>query len=309
MIESLTEEQESQIEVYKNKWLKIGLSTEKCDRAEAEKWAAEAYKKGGYAFPKKVVWCDSPYDCCIEQLMEKESISKKEASKRLKGTSKDSKTLLSSLADDQAYGSHDSFWLGFYNYFLEVVNLECCEDLVPLMNLAENCGWWAPYDTVCFLQEKADKILFNDNEDLHCDGGAAIEYKDGFSVHALNGTVVPEWVAVTNPEKLDLKKIMKIKNVDVRAQALKRYTPERLITDGKGTVIEDKWDDEGYKLIDLSDLFETYDYAPHLLMKNASVPGLIHCEGVPAHCKTIEDALTYRSSKISNPERAPDVLT
>ena len=53
MIESLTAEQTKQLAVYRDKWLKIGLSTERADFAKAEKVLAECYKVAGLTPPKK----------------------------------------------------------------------------------------------------------------------------------------------------------------------------------------------------------------------------------------------------------------
>ncbi len=58
-IETLTPEQESLLPVYRDKWLKIGLSTESADRPLAEEGIREAYKISGLAEPR-IVWCASP---------------------------------------------------------------------------------------------------------------------------------------------------------------------------------------------------------------------------------------------------------
>ena len=43
----ITEKQKEQFKYYREKWNKIGVSTEKCDRKEAEKWLDELYKSIG----------------------------------------------------------------------------------------------------------------------------------------------------------------------------------------------------------------------------------------------------------------------
>ena len=58
-IESLTKEQEDRFQEFIDKWTKIGLSTEKANREEAEKGILMAYKTAGLKAPK-IVWCDSP---------------------------------------------------------------------------------------------------------------------------------------------------------------------------------------------------------------------------------------------------------
>ena len=54
-IESLTKEQEEQLVVYRDKWLSIGLCTEKANREMAEHGIEKAYRAVNLAKPK-VVW-------------------------------------------------------------------------------------------------------------------------------------------------------------------------------------------------------------------------------------------------------------
>ena len=60
-IDSLTDEQIASMAEIRDKWIKIGLCTDKADRPRAEAAIYEMYKKGGLEPPKKIVWCDSPF--------------------------------------------------------------------------------------------------------------------------------------------------------------------------------------------------------------------------------------------------------
>ena len=62
MIENLTSEQESKLSFYRDKWLKIGLSTESCDRTSAEKSVKEAYKVAKLEPPQIFIWMNSPLE-------------------------------------------------------------------------------------------------------------------------------------------------------------------------------------------------------------------------------------------------------
>ena len=57
MIEKLTAKQTKQLEVYRNKWVKIGLDTSRANRKAAEKACHEAYKIAGLEAPKMVFCC------------------------------------------------------------------------------------------------------------------------------------------------------------------------------------------------------------------------------------------------------------
>ena len=58
-IEKLTPEQEARLPYFRDKWKKIGLSTEPADHAKAEAAIIEAYAQKDYGVPK-FVWVDSP---------------------------------------------------------------------------------------------------------------------------------------------------------------------------------------------------------------------------------------------------------
>ena len=56
----LTEYQKEQLEVYKERGLKLGLHSGPTDRAAAEEAMKEAYKCAGYDWPGTVFWAESP---------------------------------------------------------------------------------------------------------------------------------------------------------------------------------------------------------------------------------------------------------
>jgi hypothetical protein len=60
LIEKLTPEQEALLPIVRDRWLKIGLSTEPAKREEAEEGVRLAYKTAGLAPPKFMVWLSSP---------------------------------------------------------------------------------------------------------------------------------------------------------------------------------------------------------------------------------------------------------
>ena len=60
-ITKLTLEQKEQLLVYRDKWMEIGLCTDKADRQMAENGVRAAYDTAGKQVPKKIIWCDSPF--------------------------------------------------------------------------------------------------------------------------------------------------------------------------------------------------------------------------------------------------------
>lgn len=58
MITELTSEQNDLISVYREKWLKIGLSTNSCDKTKAEDAIKRAYESVKLNPPKEIIWFD-----------------------------------------------------------------------------------------------------------------------------------------------------------------------------------------------------------------------------------------------------------
>jgi hypothetical protein len=100
---------------------------------------------------------------------------------------------------------------------------------------------------------------------------------------------------MTPESKLDLKFFQEEKNVEVRAQFIRKYGIERMKAHGKSIEKNDV-----YELIDMAPIFTRVQYAPYLFMINPST-GTIHAEGVHPDCKTIQQALNWRNKTTETP--------
>lgn len=285
IITELTPEQRAKFPEYREKWLKIGLATGPLEFEKAKEALSRCYKVAGFDPPKKFYRAKSPLDAVKKNVELNPDTDEQE---------------VTTASFRQIYGSHDASWLSFYDFMLNEVKLDCCEKLVPLMDLATCCGWVLPYREYAILQDRPVAI-HREDEQLHCDGGAAIEYSDGFSIYCLHGVRVPEWLAVTPMEELDPARLPKIDNAQVRAEFVRKVGIDRVIHKlSKGVI-----DKEGnYELHDL-DLGDE-EYRPYLKMLNPSVPDIWHVEGVAPECRTVAEALKWRNSGI---EETPEILT
>lgn len=133
---------------------------------------------------------------------------------------------------------------------------------------------------------------------------------------------VPNWLYNFPPDKLDIKRILSIKNVDVRTMAIKKLGIANLIQYGK---VIDSWENYSdnewwakseYKLIDMHDFvppiktisaktgkvlrINNIKYAPYLCMKNQTT-GEYHLEGISPDCKDLYDALKMRYKGLNLP--------
>lgn len=176
-------------------WLKIGLATGPADRVGAWEAACEAYRMAGLEPPTTQVWLDSP----LAGAMGAAELVGAGAQVRAQVRDQVRAQVVAQVWDqvwaqvraqvwaqvgDQVraqvgrcgYGQHDAGWLSFYAYFMAVTRLDCCRRLVPLMKLAECCGWWWPFEGAIIFTERPSK--------LEMKGGklVRVEYPDGFAV-------------------------------------------------------------------------------------------------------------------------------
>ena len=190
---------------------------------------------------------------------------------------------------DSVYGSQDAYWLGFYNFFLEVLNVNGVEKLIPLMDLAENCGWWIPRKNICILSEKP--VMCNLLEGvLHSEDSPAVAYKDGFCIWAINGVKVDEQI-VLHPKTQTLEQINSEENEEVKRIRIERYGWTDYLEQSEAEVLETKiirlnsnttWMES---LMQLNDIKVLCTYDPST--------GRPYALEVDPKCKTCQDAQYY----------------
>lgn len=206
MIESLTPEQEAQLPFYLEKWKKISLDTGPIDFDLCVKWAKECYKAVGLVPPDDFRRVRGPDELAwlAKELGDEHYL------------------------DSVVYGYHDSGWLSFYDYCLNVLNVTGCDQIRPLIELSKECGWWLAYDTVAMICERPTAIHFNDRNVLHCEDGPALAYASGFQTWALDGNRVTEQI-VLRPETLTVDQIHGETNADIRSIMIDRVGWPRYI--------------------------------------------------------------------------------
>jgi len=190
------------------------------------------------------------------------------------------------------YGQHDANWLGFYDYFKTVCELnEQTQKLFGIWNISQNAGWWLPHQNLCWISERHSVLHRNQAGQLHRDEGPALSYPDGFSIYALNGIrMAPEQV-LTPAEKISPDSVLQEPNADRRRELLRKVGIERMLAKLPHKSLEKRGT---YELLSIRLSDEVWD-ARYLRMVNPSV-GVFHIEGVEPTCSTVEQALNWRNS-------------
>lgn len=133
---------------------------------------------------------------------------------------------------------------------------------------------------------------------LHNDKGAAVKFSvDGWKdLYFLNGVKVPKWLVATREGDLDPRKVLELKNAEVRREFVRKVGIERICYSLKA-VVRDRVGNYELLLLFLDDNRPR----PYLKMLNPSIDTW-HVEGVPPQITTVEQALRWRNQTTEEPE-------
>ena len=313
LIKELTKEQEAQIPVYLERYLNVGLSTERCNRSLAERSIKNLFKVLDKKSPEFFIWVDSPKAALeIASIVEgfNQSIfSKKEleatestfadvskvdinSCKELldnvytKSTKAKLKEIRQSMVSSYCWGNLNAYWVGFYSYINEIVKKPIAEVAV-VDAVVKNTGSYVSFSNLVIMSDRPTSIHFDENRVLHNTEGPAVEFPDGFKVFSLDGLRVPEYVFNNVKDKINPEEILGIENVEIRAVAMKYFGIEYFLEQLNSILLEDTGN---YKLHQVN-LFGSKEIL--LEMQNPSEDKK-HYEFVDPKVRTISQALAWR---------------
>ncbi len=322
---TLTKEQTDQMEVYRNKWIKIGLCTDPADwsvvDADIRRFASLVLNRDHVI----VVHADGPIDgwirtCILQAVTEISSkvkfemgdgekakvsadrIAKNIASlkKQISHSTDESKKQYLDILDGEIVkncvsssvvwpytdGQFGAGYVAFYEFMREVVGIKY-DVLDKWLSLVKltGCG------PIWFLEKfviamDRPKTVFVKEGRLHKEGAPAMSYGDGAEIHSLNGIRCKKWMAEEDPTTWDAEKVLGVDSVDQRREVVRRYGIDRLWD--KASVI----DVDGSYQVGIIEI--TGSKRVYLRMVNPSI-GCFHVESVGPECKTVQQALNWRN--------------
>ncbi|MFX0022136.1 MAG: DUF6745 domain-containing protein [Candidatus Hermodarchaeota archaeon] len=320
MINHLTKEQEQQLIEFKQHCLDIGLSTEPIPRNKDFPEIDYIYKNFLNLDPPIKWYVDSPLmlnmlintffssDLEIREKIRKnfsknfEKIFTEDLIEKLKTNFK---------TENIYWGNTDIYWIGFYLFPLMFLDIKYSsfeeESLKACYNIVQKTGFVFYFEKICFIIDRPIEIHKKGNL-LHKDGGAAVKYKDGYSIWCLNGINVSREIAETPADKLDCKLLLTEKNVEVRREIIRKIGIKRICEDLNAKCIDTYKTKRKYNIwdLDLQCFKEESAYYELLVlnvdnieitglkMKNPSL-GTDCVEWVPRECKTVKEAIMFRN--------------
>ena len=307
-IEKITPEQEAKMPQYVEKWVKIGINTDRLDYDHTKAIIDDFRGLINKDVNVPLVLAENPIEawvlcCLVKQDVPFENL-KVEMVEVFNGNPK--KWVIPKAFLPWQSGSFFVSTFSFYDFMIRELGVEIEEDILTKYNIWERTselGCIYPLDNITIVCEKPTEIHMNEANVLHCDGGPALTYSGlgDFKIYSLNGVAVPEFLAVTPAEEIDLEEYNKLENADVKAEFVRKVGIERFMDRGKlldSYKNYDKgshqwWYKSEYEIYDMASMFEGLDLAPFLKMKNQTTD-IFHMEGVSPDCKTVGDALKER---------------
>jgi len=135
------------------------------------------------------------------------------------------------------YSQHEAGWLAWASYFHKVCGLPGTEKIEPLARIAANCGWVWFFAGAAIITDRPRTLKRDDQNRLHCENGPALEYRDGFAVHAWHGTRIPaEWIE--DKSHLTAKIALTWPNIEQRRIAVEIVGWARILRELKAKVID-----------------------------------------------------------------------
>lgn len=221
-ITQLTPEQEAMIPVIRDKWIEIGLRTGPADRMKAEEGVRLAYRRANLEPPTEFIWELSPMAGAVR------------AAKIENNTETPTREQISQVLNGACFGQHEVSWLSFYDFF-KYCGIEI--DLVGLSMIAENAGWWWPFEKCAVITERPDEIHLDDQNRLHHTSRMAIRYPDNNGLYVWHGIRVPAKV-IESPESLTIDDIKAEQNIEVRRAMQNQMGIGKYLRESGATVVD-----------------------------------------------------------------------
>lgn len=231
-IEKLTDEQMALTQTYMENSLAVGLATGPTNREEAEKALRELYTFIDLEQPATVFFVRSPSEAqrLIAGLIEKKvddrtkygADNDEQVAKIIEGV-KPRKDVYTSHG--YSYGNHECYWIWYYKYMREVLNVpvdeKAARGLEIMERLALNSGWHYVFPNCAIICDRPQE-LHMENRVLSNEEGPAFVYSDGFKCYAIEGHLVTEQIVMA-PETLTTTQIKDEQNAEVRRIMIQRY--------------------------------------------------------------------------------------
>lgn len=290
-INQLTPEQKALIPVYQEKWRQIAFSIERIDRDKATEAIKAAYHLIDEDEPE-IIFFDSPYEAAkhadsegsyseldyADLLCQVKEILINIIFVNLQNNNLIDENLLvtfqnidvmyeqemvDKLADDydlpyEFESGHVQtdiicYELGWLDFCISELKFYRHATWNIYKNIIENCGIIYAYKKACLICDRPTKMCFDDQNRVHAEGEAAIEFNDGFKIYVHHGIRLPEKYGKLFPNDWKAQWLLEERNAELRRVLIQGIGYER-ICEELGAVELDNWQE--YTLLKIDNYTE-----------------------------------------------------
>ena len=309
-IEKLTPEQEALFPKYVEKWVAIGTNTDRLDYDTCVP-IINNFRLMIQMKTAPLIIVENPIEAWVACCLHEVGVSNEELLDEMRlvfhGNPKNRVIPKAEMAYQS--GSFFANVFSFYDYMIRELKIPLEPQLKARYDVWEatkDVGCIYPLSDLTILTQKPIEIHtieLRGSRVLHKDGGPALSYsgEGDFKIYSLNGVMVPEYLAVTPEENLELDLYNQEKNADVKAEFVRKVGIERF--KDRGRLVDSYknysksshgwWYKSEYELWEMESLFEGLSSAPYLSMKNQTVD-IYHFEAVSPECTTLQKAILER---------------
>jgi hypothetical protein len=143
------------------------------------------------------------------------------------------------------YGQHDAAFVGWTMAAIDIgVTLsQSTADLFRIIHdLAQSCMWAYTFAGAVIACDRPASINRDELGRLHNEVGAAIEFRDGWKIHAVHGVRVPAWV-IEEPARITIAAIYAEQNTEIQRVMIERFGWDRYAEESGAKIVDhdDRW--------------------------------------------------------------------
>jgi hypothetical protein len=122
---------------------------------------------------------------------------------------------------------------------LTELGIDSVKKIIPMMDIAKNCGWFIPCTNLCILQHRHSELHRDSSGRLHNPTGMAVKYRDGWGVYAWHGLRIPyeKSFVIESPDKIAARIVDEERNAELRRVMLERMTLPKYLFESQLTPI------------------------------------------------------------------------
>lgn len=176
------------------------------------------------------------WETIVSELIRMEEIPASFAERKDEFLEKARSTLRSVGVPSTLVGNHDAGWCAWAKK-KELEGTPLPEAFPDWEQYCRTGHWAVILHRVAILSERPTFIQLDEDNELHCEQGPALEYRDDFKIYAVHGHTVPGWV-IDEPEKITVEAIQGEQNAETQRIMRERFGEGRYLMEIGAHVVD-----------------------------------------------------------------------